>query len=222
MESAKSDGRMAFLGLNHGCIFLRLTFLRGYENLLDDFNEDEPKLPELIGMVEKFNAARVARLVELSPDVIGFPDDLGAQRGPLISPRHFREHLAPVYRRLTAPARERGILTHMHTDGDVTALLDDILAAGLDVVNPQDLVNGIDVLRKNLKGRAAIDLDIDRQDVTVRGSPQDIDDLIHEEVDKLGSPEGGLALRFGLYPETPLENVRAVMDAMEKYSTFYS
>ena len=74
----------------------------------------------------------------------------------------------------------------------------------------------------NLKGRVCIDCDIDRQSITRFGSPQDVDDLIHEEVDKLGSAKGGLTLRHGLYSGAPLENVEAIMDAMERYSLYYS
>ena len=50
----------------------------------------------------------------------------------------------------------------------------------------------------------------------------DIDALIREEVSKLGSREGGLSMIYGLYPGVPLENVKALMDAMEKYAFYYS
>ena len=40
--------------------------------------------------------------------------------------------------------------------------------------------------------------------------------------DPLGRREGGLMMIYGLYPGVPLENVEALMDALEKYSTFYS
>ena len=43
-----------------------------------------------------------------------------------------------------------------------------------------------------------------------------------EEVTKLGSKQGGLMMIFGLYPGVPLENIKALMDAMEKYSGHYS
>jgi hypothetical protein len=89
-------------------------------------------------------------------------------------------------------------------------------------LNLQDLVNGIDWIAARLKGRICIDLDIDRQSVTRFGDPGQIDALIREEVEKLGSPEGGLMLIYGLYPGVPLENVQALMDALERYATFYA
>ena len=46
--------------------------------------------------------------------------------------------------------------------------------------------------------------------------------LIREEVSKIATPCGGLCMTYGLYPGVPLENVKAVMDAMEKYSLYFS
>ena len=59
---------------------------------------------------------------------------------------------------------------------------------------------------------------MDRQSVTASGSPAQIDALIREEVEKLGSRDGGLMMIFGLYPGLPLENVAAIMDAMQKHA----
>ena len=49
-----------------------------------------------------------------------------------------------------------------------------------------------------------------------------MDALVREEVEKLGSKQGGLMMIYGLYPGVPLENAKALMDAMEKYATYYS
>ena len=53
------------------------------------------------------------------------------------------------------------------------------------------------------------------------GTPQQIHDLIEEEVMTLGSPEGGLELICGIYPPTPPENVDAVISAFEKFRTYW-
>ena len=68
----------------------------------------------------------------------------------------------------------------------------------------------------------AIDLDIDRQNITRFGSPSRIEEHVAEIVETLGDPAGGLMLKFGLFHGTPIENVKAVMDAMEKASVFFS
>ena len=218
----KKAGSLAAGALVHGHLFLRLEDLRGYQNLILDMVDEEPKLLQLIGMVESFSMSIVRRYVALGVEVMHYPEDLGAQDRPMISPVLFRKYLEPSYERLMAPAKEAGILVHMHSDGYLWDLMDDILACGVDIINLQDLVNGIADIQRNLKGRVCIDLDVDRQSITRFGTPKDIDDLVKEEVMKLGSKEGGLTLRHGLYTDAPLENIDAVFTALETYSLYYS
>jgi hypothetical protein len=222
IEAARSRGDLIHLGLYHGHTFLRLQDLRGYENLIFDMADEHPRLPALVQMVEQFNAAVVRKYLALRPDILGFPEDLGMQVGPMLSPENFRRYVKPSYERLIRPAREQGCIIHMHSDGDIRSLVHDIVLSGVQVINLQDLVNGIDWIAANFAGRVCIDLDIDRQQITARGTPAQIDALIREEVTKLASRRGGLMMIYGLYPGVPLANVKALMDAMEKYAGYYS
>jgi len=218
----RSAGHLTMGGLRHGYLFQTLADIRGYENLLFDMADSHPNLPRLIEIVEDFNMAIVQRYLDIGVEWMCYPEDLGMQTGPMISPAMFRTFVKPSYERLMKPARAAGSVIHMHSDGRVRDLLDDLIDGGVHVINLQDLVNGIDWIRDKLAGKVCIDLDIDRQRITPSGTPQQIDALIREEVTKLGSQEGGLMMIYGLYPGVPLENVKALMDAMERYAGFYS
>ncbi len=220
--AARRDGRLRSGGLDHGHTFLRAIYIRGYENLLLDMMDGEPRLDALLGMIERFNARLVERYVALGAEWMGYPEDLGMQRGPMLSPACFRRCVKPIYERLMAPARAAGCVVHMHSDGDVRELLDDLIDGGVEVINLQDLVNGIDWIADRLKGRVCVDLDVDRQRVTRFGTPEEVDALIRREVETLGSREGGLMLKHGMYPGIPLANAEALMDAMERYSTHFA
>jgi hypothetical protein len=222
VEAAKARGDLVWGGLPHGHTFLRLQDIRGYEALLLDMLTEEPRLPRLIEMVADFNERYVARWLELEPDIMGYPEDLGMQVGPMLTPDLFRRYIRPVFRRIMQPARDRSCIVHMHSDGDIRTLVDDLVEGGVEVVNLQDLVNGIDWIAAKFAGRTCIELDIDRQSVTARGTPRAIDALIHEEVEKLGSRRGGLMMVYGMYPGVPLENAKALMDAMERYAGYYA
>ena len=221
-SKSREAGGHATGSLKHGYLFLLLENLRGYENLVLDMADGEPRLLELIEIVERFSMHLVKRYLAAGVAVMHYPEDLGAQDRPLISPALFRRYLKPVYSRLMAPAKAGGVLVHMHSDGFLWDLIEDILECGVEVINLQDLVNGVDEIAARLKGRVAIDLDIDRQRVSVFGSPQDIDEHVREAVMKLGRPDGGLAMVHGCYSGASLRNIDALMGAMEKYSTYYS
>lgn len=221
-QAIRAQGRYCVGSLEHGHAFLRLSYLRGYENLLFDMADSEPRLHRLIDMVAQFSEGIVRRYLDLGIAMMCYPEDLGAQHGPLVSPELFRRFIKPVYERLAAPARKAGCLVHMHSDGNIRTLTEDLLACGVDALNLQDLVNGVAWIAAHLKGRICIDLDVDRQFVTQFGTPEQIDTLLHEEVETLGSRQGGLMMIYGLYPGTPIENVKAVMDGMERYAGFYA
>jgi len=219
---AKKRGGFITGGLVHGHTFLRLCDIRGYENLIYDMADEEPNLYKLIDMIENFNSYIVNRYLEIGVDMMIFPEDLGMQTGPMISPENFRKYIKPSYQRLMQRVRKEEVIVHMHSDGDIRELLDDIIDGGVEVVNLQDRVNGIDWIADKLTGRICIDLDIDRQFITAQGgTPKQIDALIREEVEKLSRKEGGLMMIYDLYPGVPVDNIKAVMDAMEKYAFYY-
>lgn len=222
VANAKENDFFTVGGLRHGHTFLQITDIRGYQNVLFDMMDEEPELERLLDMVTEFNLYIVKQYAEMGVDVLTYAEDLGMQVGPMLSPENFRKYIMPCYKKLMQPAKEKGITVHMHSDGDIRSLVPTMLECGVDIFNLQDLVNGIDWIRDNLKGKVCIELDIDRQKVTPFGTPKDIDNLIREEVEKLGSKDGGLMMIFGLYPGTPLENVKALMDAMEKYAFYYA
>jgi hypothetical protein len=222
IAAAKADGSHYAGSLEHGHAFQRLSYLRGYENLLLDMADNEPRLRQLTEMVEAFSSELVRHYLDLGVVMMRYPEDLGMQVGPMLSPDNFRSYIKPMYERLMTPARQAGCLVHMHSDGDIRDLVGDITLSGVDALNLQDLVNGIDWIAANLKGKVCIDVDIDRQQITRFGTPEQIDGLVREEVEKLGSPQGGLMMIYGLYPGVPIKNVKALMDAMERYAGFYA
>ena len=221
MRAARARGELVKGGLPHGFLFLRMTYLRGFENALCDMALEDEDFSQLFEKLVRYNGELVRRYLEIGVDVMHFPEDLGMQNGPFISPELFEKWFVPAYARLMKPCREKGVLTHFHSDGKTLDILDAQIRAGVDIVNPQDLVNGIDALAERIKGRACIELDIDRQTILPYGTPKEIDELIEEEVKKLGSREGGLMMIAGIYPPTPPENVEALCSALRKYREYW-
>lgn len=209
--------------IGHGHTFLKLIDLRGYSNLLLDMMDEDPRLQRLIEMIEEYNLALARNfLYRAKVEWLGFAEDLGMQQGPMISPDLFRKFIKPSYKKMMKLTKDAGAVVHMHSDGDIKVLFDDILDCGVEVLNIQDVVNGLDWLEHEVKGKVCLDLDVDRQGITFSGSPAQIDELIRQEVSRLGDKTGGLMLIYGLYPGVPLENARALMDAMEKYSSYFN
>ncbi|MCL2664831.1 MAG: hypothetical protein FWE82_04395 [Defluviitaleaceae bacterium] len=222
VNEQKANGSLAATYIDHGFMFLRHTYLRGFDNAMEDYALHPENVEKIYAMAEKYYMKFVQFHIKRGTDFVMFADDLGTQTATIISPEMFRRYLKPAYARLMGPCKKAGIIVGLHSDGKTLDILEDQVAAGVDVVNPQDFCNGIDELARRIKGKACIQLDIDRQTVLPYGTPKDIDDLIREEIEKLGAPEGGLILVCGLYPPTPPENVEALAIAIEKYRTMWT
>jgi len=218
----KEKGELAFGGPEHGSMFMRLHYLRGFSNLMVDFATENPLLEDLIAMVRDYNIKYVEKLVECGVDAIAFGDDLGNQDRLPISPRVFRKYLTPAYRDIFRPAREAGIHVHFHSDGHILEVIEELANVGVTIVNPQSRANGIDEIRRVCFGKICIDLDIDRQVILPYGKPEDVRRHVEEVILKLGSRRGGLMIIAGCYPDAPLENIEALCRAMEEYCRFYS
>ncbi|MHC4983081.1 MAG: uroporphyrinogen decarboxylase family protein [Planctomycetota bacterium] len=221
LRRQKREGRLATCGTEHGFLFLRLTYLRGFGNLMVDMATNDPLLEELIETVITYWQRTLSPYIEQGIDLLHAADDLGTQTSSFTGPEHFRGYLLPAYRRLFAAARKTRAHVHLHHDGYVMDIIDQIIDSGVSIVNPQDLVNGIDNLARHVKGRVCIDIDIDRQSILPFGAPGEVRELIKEEVMKLGSPAGGLQMVVGIYPPTPVANVEALCSALEEFRTYW-
>ncbi|HEY3398782.1 MAG TPA: uroporphyrinogen decarboxylase family protein [Armatimonadota bacterium] len=221
IERQLEAGELA--GSGFGTFFERLQELVGMENLfLNMAYDDNPALQRVVDLVADFNYSLTqAVLTRVTPDIIGAGDDLGSQRAALVSPKTFRRWLKPGYARCFGAARAAGCETSMHSDGYLLELVDDLIDAGLTILNPQVGPNTLAGIEEVMKGRLAISLDLDRQHILPNGTPQEVRDHVREAVQVLGSPRGGLMLQAELNADVPLENVIALAEAMREYQTYY-
>lgn len=68
-------------------------------------------------------------------------DDLAMTSGPIFQPAWYRRHVFPHYPAIFAPLKERGVPVIFTSDGDCSAFVEDIFAAGADGLNFEPLVD---------------------------------------------------------------------------------
>lgn len=221
LDKARAEGNLIVAGMPHGFFFQRLYYLRGFTNLMKDFIQKPPQIYKLIERLTEFNLKLVDKFLESGKiDVFNFGDDLGTQTRMPISPRTFREFIFPSYAKIFQKIRRRGIHVYLHTDGHVVEVLNQLMDAGVSILNIQDRVNGLDNIASICKGRVCVDLDIDRQYLVPFGRSEDIKNYIKHVVGILAIRKGGFMLEAEIHPPTPLENIEAVANAMEESMWF--
>jgi len=152
-------------------------------------------------------------------DVILFGDDLGAQAAPLISPAMYREYYKPHHRRMWGRAKELAdVKVMLHSCGAIEPLLDDLVDAGLDAVNPVQITCP-DMDAGRLKQHYGERLcfwggGCDTRDVLPSGTPEEVARHVKDQVSVLGRG-GGFVFQqvHNVMADVPPENVVAMIEA---------
>lgn len=207
-------------GFKHGFMWLILSDLRGFEELMVDFAEEPPELQMLIDIVLAYNCGEIARMLESKPSQVGFGDDLGMQNALAIGEHKWRKYLKPCYMRMYGMCHAAGAKVHMHTDGHIVPIIKDLIECGVDVLNPQIRANGLDSLARECKGKVCVNLDLDRQFFPFCKA-EELDAHVREAIEALGAPEGGLMLLAECADDVPLGNIEALCVAFEKYRGYF-
>jgi uroporphyrinogen decarboxylase len=219
-QKARRDGRLVWYYI--GEFHERMYYLRGFDRYLLDLAEEPPQLATLREIIITHNVRLIRKCLQCGANVFVFHDDLGNQTQLMMRPDTWRKWLKPGYQQMWSPIKEAGQYIYLHSDGMILDILPELIELGLDVINPQVGVNGIDAIAGICKGRICIRADLDDQDIIPHGSPQDIRDHVREVVVKLGSPEGGLGLEAKLIGPVPWENLEALFSCVDELRFYYS
>ena len=106
--------------------------------------------PDLMHRINRENADWMLRVIDgvceyCTPDFMTFAEDMSYNNGPMLSQELFDELCRPYYDRVVPALRERGILTVIDSDGDVTIAADWFENAGLEGILPLERQAGVDI-----------------------------------------------------------------------------
>jgi len=151
---------------------------------------------------------RVTREVQV--DHLSVHEDMAGKNGPLAGPGQVREFFAPYYRRIWDLVGSRGAtLFGQDSDGNMNAVIDDFLDAGLNCMHPLEPAAGMDIvqLRQQYGGRLAMLGGIDKH-VLRRGHEEIRAELEYKLQPMMREGEVVFGLDHRIPNGTPLDNYR--------------
>ncbi len=149
--------------------------------------------------------------------------DFGAQTGPFISPRSYRQLFKPFHKTVNDWVHQNtGWKSFIHSCGSVAALIPDFIEAGFDVINPvQTSASGMDPA--GLKEHFGDQLTfwgggIDTQQTLPFGAPDEICQQVRERM-KIFGRGGGFVFNsiHNIQAKISPENLVALYQAVKEY-----
>jgi uroporphyrinogen-III decarboxylase len=149
--------------------------------------------------------------------------DFGTQNGPFLSTAKYRDLFLPYQKSVNGWIhRHTHWKTFMHCCGGMAPLLDAVVEAEFDILNPvQCSAKGMDprMLKRDYGDKLAFwGGGVDTQKTLPFGTPQEVRDEVRERIEIFG-PGGGFVFStiHNVQANTPIENVLAMFEVVKEY-----
>ncbi|MHB0874525.1 MAG: uroporphyrinogen decarboxylase family protein [Anaerolineae bacterium] len=209
-------------GIPHysGTLFECAWLLRGMENLLADFLTHEDIAEVLLDRLTATGVESARRIAATGIDVLVTGDDVGTQRGMMLSPALWRRWLKPRLAAIIAAAREAqpNVPVFYHSDGDISAIVPELMEIGVTILNPvQPECMDPAVLKQQYGDRLSFWGSIGTQTTMPFGTAEEVQAVVRRRIASVGY-DGGLVLAptHVIEPEVPWENVLAFFAAVDE------
>ena len=206
-----------------GKIFTPVWMYMGTETFYHNLKDNEPLVEALSLKVQEIQYEIFQRVVE-HPCVgaVLNNDDIAHNNGLMIHPRYFRKYLFPFYKKLGDICREKGLGYVLHSDGDCTEAMDDIIDCGYHGFNPiQPNAMDIEDVKKKWGKKLCLIGNINLDSTLTTGTPEDVTAEVYERIRTLAPGGGYMVASSNSIPDyVPLENMKAMFKATLDYGKY--
>jgi len=186
----------------------------GYEALALALH-DAPKMIEQACDLQLTRTSQaLAAAVEAGADFVAMGDDISDRNGPMMTPEMLRQLWLERAQTITAEARRRSIPIMLHCCGHLGAVLPLAIAAGFDALQPVAGCNDVPAILAQARGRITVAGTVDVGSVLVRGTPDQIREVVREHWGAYGPKGFVIGSNHSLNDAVPGANVRALAAAV--------
>ena len=215
-------GDRAIVFLTHDA-FEFSHYLYGMDKLLMAYADYPEFVHRLARMVIDYKKRLMERAIDVGADVIVSGDDYANRHAPIMSPNHFREFVLPYMKEMVDAAKAKGVPFIKHTDGNLWLIIDMIVDAGIDVLDPIEPIASMDIgdVKQRFGDRIAIAGNVDCGEVLCHGTPEDVVEAVKETLAKAAVGGGHiLASSNSIHPAVNPQNYRAMVEAGKRYGQY--
>ena len=180
-----------------GKIFTLTWMLMGFNNFALKLVLDESLVAEVFERVATIQFKALETIFAMDHVAgVWVVDDIAFGTGPMISPAALKKHVFSWYRKVGQKCHENNRIFLMHSDGDLSMLMDDLIDMGLDAIQPIDpsCMNMAKV--KKMWGDRICLIGNVSNELLRSGSPQEVASRVKELLRDV-APGGGFALGSG-------------------------
>ena len=203
--------------------------LRGWDQFMMDLALRPDFVEHLLDLLVEHYIENARLYIEAVGDyvqLVNVGGDLGTQQGPQLSPAMYRHFIKPRQQKLWGYIHEHSdMYIFLHCCGGIYPLIDDLIEAGVDVLNPVQ-TSAVDMdpvrLKREFGDRVVFwGGGCDTQTVLGNATPEEIREHVRERI-RIFAPGGGFVFNqvHNIQTNVPPENIVAMLDAAYEFGTY--
>lgn len=196
----------------------------GFETFSGLLYEHPDFLEEVMKNNEEFARAVVENLIErYDIEAFWIFDDYGEKTRPFLSPKQFQRLITPRMKRLINFCHKKGVKVLLHSCGNLNKILDQLIDAGIDGLNPLEPSAAMDPfqIKRDYGDRITIIGNVDIIHLLAKGTPKQVEEYVKKLIREC-APGGGFIVSSGhsINPQVPFKNYDAMVKATFKYGSY--
>jgi len=222
VEATHAAG-LAAVGGMQCTVWERAWYIRDMTQLMMDMTMEDEKASFILDKITDHACQRAAAYAAAGADIIELGDDVGMQETIMMSKEMYAEWLQPRLACVIAAAKAQNpdVLIWYHTCGYVEPLIDNLIEAGVEILNPiQPECMDFAEIHAKYGDRLSFHGTVGTQTTMPFGTPQEVRATVHRNLEIAGE-QGGLFCcpTHMLEPEVPWENIEAYVAACKEFKT---
>jgi len=147
--------------------------------------------------------------------------DIAHKGGPMINPKYFDKYLLPRYQEVSDAIHGWGGKYILHTDGDVTDLLDFIVDSRFDGLQCLELP-WVDphMIKKKVGDKLCLSGNIDTRYTLVKANKDEVENAVKDAISALGKGGGFMLSPSNFHPSMSVERLKWMIEAGIKFGSY--
>ena len=192
--------------------------LTGFSEIIRMMFSDPRMVNQILDKLHEIRMEEASILCEAGVDVIADGDDVGMQKGMMMSPRMWRLFLKPRYAELVRLCHKKGAFFLFHSDGWIEPVIPDLIEIGVDILNPvQPECMNPNKLKEFYGDKICFEGTIGVQSTLPFGKPEDVAQEAKQRIFNLGPTGLILSPTHDIQPDVPIENILTLYRTALKY-----
>ena len=161
MEGVDRDAKAVRILMESGPLE-RSHHILGFEGAFMAMYDAPEEYKALVDAIADYKVSLAHRLIDAyRPDDVFFQDDLGHSKGPMISLGTYREFIKPAHMRISEAIRSHGVTHTHHSCGCMEMFIDDLIDAGVQILNPLQPCNDWKMVAERYSDRLSFEVGAD-------------------------------------------------------------